>query len=89
MSFGGSLENRARILMMALDAVRAGVGPGFPIEVRLSGDDLTPTGLGLEDCIEVAKLIQDRWICLIFLVETMKIRICSAARIHPPSIKEG
>lgn len=58
--FGGSLENRARILMMALDAVRAGVGPGFPIEVRLSGDDLTPTGLGLEDCIEVAKLIQDK-----------------------------
>lgn len=58
--FGGSLENRARILLMALDAVREGVGPGFPIEVRLSGDDLTPNGLGLEDCIKVAELIQDK-----------------------------
>lgn len=58
--FGGSLENRARILLMALDSVRAAVGPAFPIEVRLSGDDLTPSGLGLEDCIKVAELIQDK-----------------------------
>ncbi len=58
--FGGSLENRARFLMMALDKVREGVGPGFPIECRLSGDDLTPAGLGLEDCIKVAEMIQDK-----------------------------
>ena len=58
--FGGSLENRARFLMMALDKVREGVGPGFPIECRLSGDDLSPSGLGLEDCIKVAEMIQDK-----------------------------
>lgn len=58
--FGGSLENRARFLMMALDAVREAVGPSFPIEIRLAGDDFTDTGLGLEDCIEVAKLIDDK-----------------------------
>ena len=28
--------------------------------MRLSGDDLTPTGLGLEDCIKVAELIEDK-----------------------------
>jgi thioredoxin reductase len=58
--FGGPLENRARFLLMALDAVREGVGPRFPIEIRLSGDDLTDIGLGLEDCIKVAQMVDDK-----------------------------
>lgn len=58
--FGGSLENRARFFLMALDAVREGVGPHFPIEARISGDDFSEIGLGLEDCIEVAKMIDDK-----------------------------
>ena len=58
--FGGSLENRARFLMMAIDAVREGVGPRFPIEARISGDDLTEAGLGMEDCIKVAQMIDDK-----------------------------
>ena len=58
--FGGCLENRARFLMMALDAVREGVGPRFPIEIRISGDDLTETGLGMEDCVKVAQMVEDK-----------------------------
>ncbi len=58
--FGGSLENRARFLMMALDAVRKAVGPRFPIECRISGDDLTDVGLNMDQCVEVAKLIEDK-----------------------------
>ena len=58
--FGGSLENRARFLMMSLDAVRKAVGPMFPIECRISGDDLTDIGLDMQGCVEVAKLIEDK-----------------------------
>lgn len=58
--FGGSLENRVRFLTMTLDCVRCYVGPQFPIEIRLSGDDMSETGLDLNDCIEVAKLIEDK-----------------------------
>lgn len=58
--FGGSLENRARFMLMALDAVREGVGPRFPIEIRLSGDDLTENGLRMEDCVKVAKMVEDK-----------------------------
>ena len=47
--FGGSLENRARFFLLALDAVRKAVGPQFPIEARISGDDMTDKGLNLED----------------------------------------
>lgn len=58
--FGGSLENRARFLLMALEAVRQGVGPMFPIEIRISGDDLTEDGLKLNDCIKVAQMVEDK-----------------------------
>lgn len=58
--FGGTLENRVRFLVMTLDCVRRYVGPQFPIEIRLSGDDMSETGLNLEECIEVAKMIQDK-----------------------------
>lgn len=58
--FGGSLENRARFMMMALDAVREGVGPRFPIEIRISGDDLTENGLRMDDCVKVAKMVEDK-----------------------------
>jgi len=58
--FGGSLENRARFLLMTLDEVRKAVGPRFPIEIRLSGDDLTDVGLNMEDCVEVAKMVDGK-----------------------------
>ena len=59
-AFGGSLENRARFLLLALDAVRNAVGRGFPIEIRLSGDDLSENGLSQAECIQVAKLVSSK-----------------------------
>ncbi len=58
--FGGSLENRARFLLLALDAVRKAVGPRFPIEIRISGDDMTDAGLNMDQCVEVAKMVEDK-----------------------------
>lgn len=58
--FGGSLTNRARFLIMTLEAIRKEVGPGFPIEVRISGDEFVEGGVNLEESIELAKLIQNK-----------------------------
>ncbi len=58
--FGGSLENRVRFLSLALDAVRAAVGPGFPIELRMNGDDFLDGGLTLPDYVEIAKMVEDK-----------------------------
>ncbi len=58
--YGGSLENRARFMIEALDEIRKNVGPGFPIEIRLSGDDMTDAGLDRQQCIEVAKMVEDK-----------------------------
>lgn len=58
--FGGSLENRARFLMLALDAVRKRIGRNFPIELRLNGDDFVEGGMHLEEYKELALMLEDK-----------------------------
>lgn len=58
--FGISFENRARPLVMALESIRRNVGPGFPIEVRISGDEFIEGGITLKDAIRLVKLIEDK-----------------------------
>ncbi len=58
--YGGSLENRARLVVRTLDAVRAGVGKGFPIELRMNGDDMVEGGVTLDEYIELAKMVEDK-----------------------------
>lgn len=57
--FGGSLENRARFPKMVIDAVRASVGPRFPISLRISADDMLEGGNTLEDSIELMKYLEE------------------------------
>ncbi len=58
--YGGSMENRARLALEIIDAVRSAVGPGFPIEIRFSGIEMAEGGVSQADAIEFAKLIQDK-----------------------------
>jgi len=58
-AYGGSLENRARLLLEVLAAVRARVGAGFGVWLRLDAEEmLTPGGITLEDAKAVARLAQ-------------------------------
>ena len=57
--YGGSLENRCRFARRVLQAVRAAVGPAFPIEFRMSGSELFEGGYTLDDGIAIARELQD------------------------------
>jgi 2,4-dienoyl-CoA reductase-like NADH-dependent reductase (Old Yellow Enzyme family)/thioredoxin reductase len=59
-NYGGSLENRVRFAMEVLDAIRQKVGKRLAIEYRISGRELVPEGLELDEQIEFARLIQDK-----------------------------
>ncbi len=50
--YGGSAENRMRFPLELLAAVREAVGPDFPIEYRISGDELDEDGMHLEDTLQ-------------------------------------
>lgn len=57
--YGGSLENRSRLLLEITTAVRKAVGEKFLVLVRLGLDDLIPGGLTLEEGCQVAeKLVE-------------------------------
>ena len=58
--YGGSLENRVRFAQEVLDSIREAVGPGFPIEFRLSGSELFEGGYDLTEGVEIAKLLESR-----------------------------
>jgi 2,4-dienoyl-CoA reductase-like NADH-dependent reductase (Old Yellow Enzyme family) len=55
--YGGPLENRARLLLRVLDAVREVWPEGQPLLVRLSATDWTSGGLTLEETVEIVRLI--------------------------------
>lgn len=58
-AYGGSQENRARIVREVLEAVRAAVGPRYPVMLRISADELVAGGNTLEDSLELMELLVD------------------------------
>lgn len=57
-NYGGSLENRCRFAIEVLQEVREVVGPGFPIEFRMSGSELFEGGYDLEEGVRIAQQIE-------------------------------
>lgn len=56
--YGGSLENRCRLAIEVLKAVREAVGPGFPIELRMSGSELFEGGYDLAEGVKIAQQME-------------------------------
>ncbi|SHI09550.1 2,4-dienoyl-CoA reductase [Sporobacter termitidis DSM 10068] len=57
--YGGSFENRCRFPLMVLKAVKEAVGPEFIVELRISGDEILPGGMRINEVIEFLKLAQE------------------------------
>jgi 2,4-dienoyl-CoA reductase-like NADH-dependent reductase (Old Yellow Enzyme family)/thioredoxin reductase len=57
--YGGSRENRARILMEVIEAIRERVGQEYPISIRLTGREFLPDGYKLEFTSWLVRQLQD------------------------------
>jgi len=55
--WGGSLENRARLLVEVITAVRANVSPGFCVAVKLNSADFQRGGFDAADARAVVELL--------------------------------
>lgn len=55
--YGGSEENRMRLLLEVLRAIRERVGDAFVVGIRISGDQFTPGGISLDDMKRLVPLI--------------------------------
>jgi 2,4-dienoyl-CoA reductase-like NADH-dependent reductase (Old Yellow Enzyme family)/NAD(P)-dependent dehydrogenase (short-subunit alcohol dehydrogenase family) len=56
--YGGSFENRVRIVLRVIEAVRDEVGPHYLVGINLQGHDFSPHGLEAGDAQAIAKAIE-------------------------------
>ncbi|HHX36409.1 MAG TPA: FAD-dependent oxidoreductase [Clostridiaceae bacterium] len=54
-AYGGSLENRAKIVEQIVGGIRQYCGPKFGISVRISGEEYIEGGLQLEETVQLAQ----------------------------------
>lgn len=57
--YGGSFDNRCRLPLQILEAIRDKCGNDFGIEYRISGDEILPEGMRIEDTIRFLEKAQD------------------------------
>jgi len=64
-TYGGTLENRIRLLLEVVAAVRLAVPDDFPIVVRLSATDWTEGGWTLDDSVQLSHWLRERGVDLV------------------------
>ncbi|MFC4947454.1 mycofactocin system FadH/OYE family oxidoreductase 2 [Pseudonocardia sp. GCM10023141] len=57
-AYGGALENRVRIVREVAAAVRATIGPGRALGVRICGDEGLAGGIPLAEAVATARLLE-------------------------------
>ncbi len=85
--WGGSLENRMRFCLLVIEKVRAAVGRQFPIDIRISGTEYAEGGYGLEEGVEIAKMLDGK-VDLIHVSAGTQQEDFSAVLMHPGAFQE-
>jgi 2,4-dienoyl-CoA reductase-like NADH-dependent reductase (Old Yellow Enzyme family) len=55
--YGGSLQNRSRILWGVIQNIRTKVGDKFPVIIKMNSEDFFEQGFTLEEMLELSKLL--------------------------------
>ncbi|MEM5473081.1 NADH:flavin oxidoreductase/NADH oxidase family protein [Hoeflea sp. AS60] len=64
-AYGGSLENRMRLLLDVIEEVRNAVGPGFPVALKLNSSDQLQGGFEESESLKVMSALDQTSIDLI------------------------
>lgn len=63
-NYGGSFENRIRILLEIVDTVRSVISENMPLLVRVSATEWTEGGWSIEDTVSLAKILIEKGVDL-------------------------
>ncbi|MHB1252475.1 MAG: NADH:flavin oxidoreductase/NADH oxidase [Acidimicrobiales bacterium] len=63
--YGGTFENRIRLLCEVVDAVREAISPAMPLFVRISATDYVQGGWDLEESVQLARVLKTMGVDLI------------------------
>jgi len=64
-TYGGSFENRTRLLLQVVDAVRRVWPAHLPLFVRISASDWTEGGWTIDDSVQLCRMLRDHGVDLI------------------------
>ena len=56
--YGGAIENRVKLVVEVLQAIRQTVGPAFPVLIKLNSEDFLEGGLTVEDMLRTAEMLE-------------------------------
>jgi 2,4-dienoyl-CoA reductase-like NADH-dependent reductase (Old Yellow Enzyme family) len=57
-SYGGAIENRARIVLEVFRSIRNAVGDRFPVLIKMNSEDFLGTGLSVDEMVQVAAMLE-------------------------------
>lgn len=88
-SYGGNVENRARLLLDILESICRHTGKNFSILVKINGEDLVENGFSKEDCLTVCKLLSERGIDAIEISSGLAVDRASVPFQKPVNNEKG
>lgn len=59
-SYGGSLENRSRLLLEVYDKIREAVGEDYPVLIKVNSEDCIENGLTVEESLKIASMLEEK-----------------------------
>jgi 2,4-dienoyl-CoA reductase-like NADH-dependent reductase (Old Yellow Enzyme family) len=74
--WGGNLENRARFIRLVIQSVRKETGSDFPVGTKLGAGDDDPSGLTIEDSMQVAEWLGDDGLDFVEISGGFRADIC-------------
>lgn len=88
--YGGTIENRARIVFEVYDEVRRWVGEDYPILIKINRSDMVEEGLTFDECLWVCGELEKRGIDAIELSVGISVSaVTTSARSIKNSEDEG
>ena len=63
--YGGSVENRARLVLELVQELKEGAGDDFPVMIKMNASDFREGGMTVDDAAEIAAILATGGICAI------------------------
>lgn len=87
--YGGDFEKRFRFVKEVYQSVRENVGDNFTVTIRLSGDEMVPGGLTINDTVKIAKKLEALGIEAIHITAGNYASYTRGMMIPPMATKEA
>ena len=88
--YGGSIENRARLILEILQTIRSELGKQFAILIKINSDDFIEGGFTQSEMVQVSAMLESAGIDALELSggTSLKISNCSSSRVGEIDSKE-